>query len=250
LIVAGVFVAVLVGVPRAPHASGQAVGTATPTPTPTATPTVPVGSELLDKMLQADAATNSYHAVLTGKVSTSSKIKITEHGVIDSSLTPLRFHEVVTSKGSRKTKKGKTRKISTQLAEVAVGQRIALRNGKGKWTCATVTQLAAAAGITLPATAPQFKNATNLGQTTVTGIQVWHVRADVPLNLGSLSGLVSGAQTIATDFYIAQSDFTLVRDAVSAKLSIAGITWRETVTQDNSKYGEAVHVRLPAACKA
>jgi hypothetical protein len=239
---------------NAQQASGQTTGTPTATATPTLTPTPtpaapPTGADLINEMLQAIVAKNSFHAVATEKLSVPGQAHVKIQTVTDESLKPLRLHEVDTETGLGKVN-GKNTTINIRLVDITVGKRSALRVGKGKWSCGK--SQAANAATMMPIQAAQlFRKAVNLGAAIVRGTPVWHVHATLKLNVGSTTPSTGGGPlTLPVNFFIAQSDFTLLRETSTIKQRLGSGTLKETLREDITDYGETVSVKLPGACRA
>jgi hypothetical protein len=187
---------------------------------------------------------------MTVKVIVPGATNLKLHMVIDQSIKPARAHEVATLTGKSVTSTGATKKVNQHLVADLVGKHFALRQGKKAWQCSTASQATAGLGSVLPSGSMPFQNATNLGSVTVNGVPAWDVSATTSLDLGSLTSpsLGSAPITVPVDFYIAPSDFTLLRETATIDASISGATVHETVTATFSKYGETVKVKLPSAC--
>jgi hypothetical protein len=198
-------------------------------------------------MQQAVAARNSYHVVETNKVTAAGTLTLTVRLVGNASTKPRRAHEVITEKG-KETISGRTKKLHAKLTAIVVGNRLALRQGKKAWQCQSFKSTAQATSALVGSI--QYKNAVNLGATTLNGISVWHVHADVTADLGTI-GVSLGNQKflMPTDFYIAQSDGTLVREKGTIDTTTSGVTLHDVTTVTITKYGVKVTAKLPAACK-
>jgi hypothetical protein len=131
---------------------------------------------------------------------------------------------------------------TTRRVEViVVRQRAAIKDGKNPWSCTSVGQITQ--GVSSLIGSSQVQSVENLGPETLGAVAVWHVRATVMVALGGTP------VPISADYYIAQADFTLLRETASASLTISGVTVTEKIVQDFSEYGERVSVKLPAACR-
>ncbi|HLJ67586.1 MAG TPA: hypothetical protein VKX16_09530, partial [Chloroflexota bacterium] len=233
------------------QAQSQTVGTATPTPvaetptptttpTPTATASIPSARDLLTQMSLAITAKNSFHQSSRTSIVIPQTTKELETVQGDVSLRPLLQHIVGTIRTTRLTLH--PAKTTTQHEEiVVVKKKAASKFGKKAWTCTTLAKVTQTVGGLLGGASIQSLD--NLGAEVVRAIPVWHVRAVVTVKLSG------STLPITDDLYIAQADSTLVRETASASASFFGVTFDEKVTQDNSRYGETVKVKLPTACQ-
>jgi hypothetical protein len=221
--------------------------TATPTPTPTPTPvSLPSRSTLLDQMQQAVAARNSYHLVETNKVTVPGTLTLSLRLVANVSTTPRRAHEVIIENG-KETINGRTKKLHVKLTAIVSGKHLAIRQGKKAWQCQSLQSVSQATSGFLGSI--KYKNAVNLGPTTLNGITVWHVHADVTADLGSFHISVGNQKLLMpTDFYIAQADNTLVREKGTLDTTESGVKVHVVTTVSIPQYGVTVKAKLPAAC--
>jgi hypothetical protein len=225
----------------APRARGQATPPSpTPAPAVTATPVaLPPGPDLLDKADAADLAKDTAHAQGLRQEIKPGKLKTVEREQSDAAWHEQQFHVVITSRQTRLSAHPPTAGIS-RIEWIVVGNRSATRLDQGRWSCGTSTSVSADANNGAPNTPkPVTQDAEMLH-----GVPVWRVRRTA---MHSAHGTVT-RETI--DDYISQLDYTWIREISSTTVSAHGtITDRVKERVDFSRYGEAVHVQLPAACR-
>lgn len=212
------------------------VATAVPVPSPTVS--IPTGKELLKLMNVALAAKNTFHLVGHLTENVPSIMRLVESTVEDASLKPRLDRSVTVYETTQLTVKPRQTK-RLRLTTILVKKRTALKIGTSAWSCTSPTTSAPPIGLTMPAEVGPVKN---LGLGTINSIPVWHVRAVAPLGAGN-------SPPVTVDYYIAQSDDTLVRETYSSSFGAPKGTSRVKLVIDVSKYGKAVMVTLPATCR-
>jgi hypothetical protein len=211
-------------------------------PTPTPPSTIPSGQDLLARVATAFTTKNTVHVTQHWKLQESSRERQVINSQSDFSTKPRLEHSVVTTRTTRLDRK--SAKTTTQREEIIiVKKREATKTGKKPWRCSAAPKASgtdpASGGSGIPATS---RSVTNLGAETVGTVPVWHVREVDTLDI------LGQSLPVTLDFYIAQSDFTLVRVTESDSVTDSGKTATSTLVANFTRYGETVKATLPAAC--
>ena len=235
-----------------PAHSQTASSTSTPTATSSPSPMPSVTStsiglsaqRLLDLSSAAVTAKNTYHESSHETMNVPKQQRQVMTSQADYSSKSLLVHEVDTTKTT--TLNSRPQHTKTQHTEMyIVKNRVPMRFGHKAWQCINLDQLSGQLGAIVSSTVGSvtIQSQDNLGQDTVDGQSVWHVRVAITVTLGGQD------LPMTIDYYIAQSDYTMVRDTAVASFTLQGVTPNENMTNDYSRYGEAVWVKLPGACK-
>jgi hypothetical protein len=138
---------------------------------------------------------------------------------------------------------GMSQPLAGMPVELAyANKQMAVRAGAQTWSCRSVQAPSTSSGV--PAGTVHFQAPVNLGVETLNGVAVWHVR-----DTGT-AVLEQKPQTITVDLYIAQASHSLLRLVNTSNGSVGKNAIAETSSVDFSKYGEAVSVTLPVACRS
>jgi hypothetical protein len=123
-----------------------------------------------------------------------------------------------------------------RLESISVGKRSAMRTNKQSWECVA----ASSSDYDLAALLPHANKPIDLGPAAVGQVSVWRVRVTASDSTGKYR----------VDYFIAQSDYSLVR--LGEKITIGTGTSTATVkaTLDYSRYGESVTAKLPRKCRS
>jgi hypothetical protein len=135
---------------------------------------------------------------------------------------------------------GSSTKATTQRQVILDSKRYeATRTGSKAWSCVKHKTLDPATyDLTLGLTSAS--GAQTIGADNVNGTAVWHIAASENDPQNNTTG--------TADYYISQTDGTLVRQVVDATQSSNGLSLNVHLAADYSQYGEAVKVKLPTAC--
>jgi len=87
---------------------------------------------------------------------------------------------------------------------------------------------------------PTLTSAQNLGPAVVRSIPVW---ASVVVNGAD------NATTAVSQHYISRADFTLVRPTTPESFTAGGVSVKQTIIQNFTKYSQKLTVTRPAACR-
>jgi hypothetical protein len=121
-----------------------------------------------------------------------------------------------------------------------VHQRVASHNQIGGWQCQTLAHVQVMS--TLLGLEETVQSAHVVGSGVVNGIPVWHVSA-------TGYSPATGSATVAHMFYdVSRTDDTLQRVLVTGTPTIEGKRQQIDASESYTHYGEAVNVKLPAAC--
>jgi len=232
----------LVGHSARGQAPSQAAPTASPGTSPTAVPTatLPSARDLVNKAVAANRRRGTVHYVAASKIVRPARLRIVQQVVGDLSFVPLAEKERITERDTQlDTNPQITNVIRSQ--SVVVGNAIAMRTGRQAWQCQSFAGTQQAIDDLTGALSSANVVLVVAGSGTVGGAPVWHVRASL--------NLPGSAQPLIEDLFISRSDYTFRMESFSATLSVGGQMVRETVTERFSKYGEKLHIALPATCK-
>jgi hypothetical protein len=209
------------------------------TPTPTATLSAP---QIVSRMVTADRKKNSVHIALQVQATTPGTLDLSMHLTGDASNHPQLISEVVTVTTRSSSGTQTSLPKSSRLQAVVVGDRVAVRKGKGSWNCQTLQSFLKEFFDVMKTLNPRIQSTELAGTNAIDRISVWHVRAQ------ETATLLGGSLTAPVDLYISRADFTLVREHVTAIMDTGSGSLHETLTADFTRYGESVRVALPADC--
>jgi hypothetical protein len=131
----------------------------------------------------------------------------------------------------------------TQRERVIVfGQREATKTDQQAWNCGSTNRVTPDASVQNSSDI-RVEFTYTLDPEIVGTMPVWHVRQV------DTSDMIGSSFPLIEDYYISQENFTLIRRTVSISVVVSGITTAVTTVRDFTKYGDDVHVALPAACK-
>jgi hypothetical protein len=123
-----------------------------------------------------------------------------------------------------------------------VHQRVASHNQSGGWQCQTMAHVQVMS--TLLGLEETVLSAHVDGPGVVNGTPVWHISA-------TGYSPATGSATVAHLVYdVSQTDDTLQRVQVTGTPNVDGKKQQIVASESYTHYGEAVNVRLPAACSA
>ena len=224
-----------------PRAHGQA-GPPTPTAVaPTPTPAAPAPAVLIGEMQRAIKRAGSAHLSVVASVRVKKLIATRPELRGDYSWRNSKLRLKGTATSTDLTQTASSQQVM-QVVGVGVGKRSAWRNNGESWTCGT-ERPALDRTTFIGFTNPSAASAQILGADTVNGVPVWHAQLKVkdPLQLSKA--------VVLADVYISQSDFTVVRETVSATVTDTENT-REGLSVDYTNYGQVVSIKLPKTCRA
>jgi hypothetical protein len=213
------------------------------TPTGTVTPTVPAAQDLLDSMNTAMTARNTYHIAEHQVAVIRKQMRDVVDARSDESIKPLMARLKETDHVTTLSRQPPTTTVRHSTT-ILVKKRGATRTNHGAWQCINLGKIQQQVGSVVSSLvgSAHLESEDTLGLETVNSVPVWHVRV--------LIGLSSQKKPLTSDYYISQSDRTLVRETVSGTLTILNTSVTESILEDYSRYGESVHITLPAACAA
>jgi hypothetical protein len=196
----------------------------------------PDPQELLGKAAATILSAGSYHLTITWDISIPGTLDSITHSHGDVAVRPLGAHLYLHTHTTRFD--GSSGAATQREQEVVAQGRVAV-GGKGKrWTCARLRDPGVALGTLLPGVSATHRiSLQTVGPDTVDGVAVWHVR-----EVDAVSG---SAHRATIDYYISQSESTLVEDVVTAQQTLNDEPVTETLTHHYSKYGEQVRFKLP-----
>ncbi len=227
--------------------SGGPTATDTPVPTATSTSTpqpLPAAATILKRMTASGRKKNTVHMAMQLQLTVPRTVQLSMTILADISIQPRLIAEAATGSSTNLTTKQS--KSTTPVTIDIVGTQAAEHLGAKAWSCGSVQALLGQIIDPLKSISGQVQNSQNLGAETYHGVAVWHIHADI--HADEVVTAIGRSLTMPIDLYISKADNTLIHERLTASVKAGTGTLQETVSADLSRYGEPVHVALPADC--
>jgi hypothetical protein len=183
---------------------------------------------------------------VTSRRTSSTTILSRGVGDVDWQQNPPLFQMTGPDYVTKKTAKGTSTKADSEK-QVYTENVLAVKINLGPWSCNRFFGYSALPGSpSWDETSPWGIEGKNLGISKVNGVPAWHLRS--VLAYSGPKGSKSLAVKDERDYYASTSTYLPVRIQRYYKDSSKGVTNTTRITLNLSKFGEPVHVALPAAC--